>query len=87
MLEDLRKEIDECDNEIIRLLKKRMEISRDIGIIKKENNLPIYDEKREQALIKKLEDMANNVLSKEAIDNIYKEILFASKELQNKLFY
>ncbi len=87
MLEDLRKEIDECDNEIIRLLKKRMEISRDIGIIKKENNLPIYDEKREQALIKKLEDMSNNVLSKEAIDNIYKEILFASKELQNKLFY
>lgn len=87
MLEDLRKEIDECDNEIIRLLKRRMEISREIGVVKKENNLPLYDEKREQEVMKKLEGMSSGILSKETIDNIYKEILYASKDLQNKLFY
>lgn len=87
MLEDLRKEIDECDSEIIRLLKRRMEISREIGKIKKENNLPLYDGKREEALMEKLEGMSSEILSKETIDNIYREILFASKELQNRLFY
>ncbi len=87
MLEDLRKEIDECDSEIIRLLKRRMEISREIGKIKKENNLPLYDGKREEALMEKLKGMSSEILSKETIDNIYREILFASKELQNRLFY
>ena len=87
MLENLRKEIDECDSEIIRLLKRRMEISKAIGAIKKENNLPLYDRRREEALMEKLEGMSSEILSKETIDNIYREILFASKELQNRLFY
>jgi len=86
MLEELRKEIDNCDDAIIRLLKKRMEISKKIGMVKMENGLPICDEKREQDLMEKLGNMANEVLSKGAINNIYMEILSASKELQNKSF-
>lgn len=86
MLGELRKEIDNCDNAIIMLLKKRMEISKKIGMVKMENGLHICDEKREQDLMEKLGNMANEVLSKEAINNIYMEILSASKELQNKSF-
>ena len=86
MLEDLRKEIDACDNEIIAALKKRMEVSSRIGKFKKENNLPIYNKEREQILLENLKNMSNEFLSKEAITNIYKEILKASKDLQNKLF-
>ena len=47
-LDALRREIDSVDAELIALFTKRMDISEKIGAYKKENGLPVYDEKREQ---------------------------------------
>jgi chorismate mutase len=51
-LEDLRKQIDEIDELIVSLLAKRMKIVKEIGRIKKENNLPVFDKSRWQEVIK-----------------------------------
>ena len=40
-LSELRKQIDECDNELIQTLAKRMRISREIGTYKKEHDMTI----------------------------------------------
>lgn len=52
-LQEYRQEIEKIDKEIFKLLSERMEISSKIGEFKKENNLPIFDAKREEELKEK----------------------------------
>lgn len=85
-MEEFRKEIDKCDVEIINLLKKRMSISKKIGIYKKENNLEIYNAEREKKLIDNLKSMQDDLLSGEDIENLYSVILNTSKKIQKNLF-
>ena len=63
-IKDLRNQIDEIDEELVRLFVKRMNISKQVANYKKENNLPIYVPAREreilQAVAKKVDpNMAN----------------------------
>lgn len=50
-IEDLRKELDKIDFELIRLFQERIEISKNIGYYKLKNNIEIFDEKREKFVI------------------------------------
>ncbi len=52
-LSELRKQIDECDNNLIQELSKRMRISREIGIYKKEHNLTILQTERYNEILDK----------------------------------
>ena len=51
-LEELRKQIDEIDEQITSLLAKRMKVVKAIGQLKKKNNMPILDKSRWQKIIK-----------------------------------
>ena len=56
-LENLRKIIDEINDEIIALFSKRLGIAKEIAKVKKENKLPVYDpdrEEKQRALLRKL---------------------------------
>ncbi len=53
-LEELRKEIDKIDNEIISLLSKRKDLIKGVAEIKKELIKPILDEKREKEILDSL---------------------------------
>jgi monofunctional chorismate mutase len=59
-LETLRNEIDLIDQEMMKLFKKRMEVSKKVGQYKKENGLPILDETREKELILRHKNMLND---------------------------
>ena len=52
-LDEARLKINEIDQKLIDLFKERMELSKEIGLYKYENNLPILDEVREELLKKK----------------------------------
>ena len=45
-LSELRKQIDELDNQLIELLSKRMRVSREIGTYKKEHNMQVLQTTR-----------------------------------------
>lgn len=47
-LDELRREINSCDGELIKLIIKRQEISEKIGALKKEKGLPVFSGKREE---------------------------------------
>lgn len=53
-LNDARTKLDEIDDEIINLLEKRMEVSKEVKIIKKENGLNSLDLDREKSIIDKM---------------------------------
>lgn len=52
-LANLRKQIDEIDNDLLELLARRMRVSNEIGIYKKEHNMPILQEKRYDEILQK----------------------------------
>lgn len=52
-LSNLRKQIDEIDNDLLELLAKRMRVSNEIGTYKKEHNMPILQEKRYDEILQK----------------------------------
>lgn len=82
MLKELRKQINEIDDEILSLYLKRMNISKQIGQYKKEHNLPIYDQKREEELINNLLNKIDNYELKENYKKIILLILDKSKKQQ-----
>jgi chorismate mutase len=51
-IEDLRKQIDKLDDQIVSLLEKRMKTVKKIGQLKKKNNIQVFDKERWQKVIK-----------------------------------
>ncbi len=82
MLENLRKDVDEIDAEIVKLLKRRTAVSRKIGVIKAKAGLPIVDLEREVSVIQKLKYKAADEQESKALINIYHTILAESRTIQ-----
>ena len=55
---ELRNEIDQIDNELVRLFCQRMDIAAKVADYKKEQNLPIYHPGREREILLKVAQMA-----------------------------
>ena len=79
-LEDIRKEIDQIDAELVPLLKKRMLCSMKVAEIKREQNLPVLHPEREQAIIDKVYEAGGEFGS--YIASVYREIMGVSREAQ-----
>lgn len=77
-LDKYRKEIDKIDDNIIELLEQRFNLVVEIGQYKKENNLPVFDAKRESAIKKKI----TTKKYQDSLSNIYDTILKESKTIQ-----
>ncbi|KAG0511629.1 MAG: chorismate mutase [Nitrosopumilales archaeon] len=60
-IEELRNKIDAITLEMIKLLKNRIEISKEIGAIKKDLGLSITDETREESLRKKVLSLCKDI--------------------------
>lgn len=71
----LREEIDRLDYQLIDILKQRMELSFEVGKIKKANNISILQLKRWEEMIKtRLEIAENKNISKDFIKEIFESI-------------
>jgi len=82
-LSDLREEINEIDTSLILLLKKRFDISKDIGKYKIENNLPIENKEREKEIIASIVETSG--LDEDFISDVFNLIFKESKRLQVEL--
>lgn len=82
-LKEIRKKIDSVDKKLITLFSARMELSAEIAEVKRDNNIPVYDQKRENDLI---ENLKNKITEKYqySIPPLYSTILTLSREEQNK---
>jgi chorismate mutase/prephenate dehydratase len=81
----LRKKINEIDSQLIELLAKRRNLSKDVIIAKDLNDLPIRDEKREKELLRRLiTEGKKKGLEAEYVANIFYEIIENSVRLQQK---
>lgn len=79
-IDQLREEIDSIDDTIMELLEKRYTISIQIGNLKKEHNISVLDQNREEIILKK----ASKHSHYPSIESVYRSIMEESKKLQRK---
>lgn len=77
---NLREVIDEIDNELMRLLSKRYEVSIEIGKLKSNSNKEILDRQREDYILGKTLKYSHSSQIKE----VYKTIMSESKNIQKR---
>ena len=79
----LRGQIDEIDMSLLELLAKRMRISREIGVYKKEHDMPILQSPRYNEILERRASAATSMeLNVEFVQQIMKEIHEESVRLQ-----
>ena len=82
-LDRIRAGIDAVDNGVVELLAKRRGLVIELAKIKKELNVPIYDRKREQALIDRVKKWGvEHQLNEEFVEVVFRLIVMNSKEVQ-----
>ena len=57
-LNELRRQIDELDNQLLELLARRMRVAREIGVYKKEHEMPVWQAARYDELLSKRVEQA-----------------------------
>lgn len=81
----LREQIDTCDDEIIAILKRRMEAVEKIGEIKRNEGGAVYRPERERQIIERLSAKCeNSKLSKSGVEAIFYEIFSLSRSLEGR---
>ena len=83
-LKELRCWIDEIDDQLVKLFVQRMEVSAQVAAYKKEHQLPIFVQTREQ---EKLDDVAQKagVEMADYTKALYEAIFELSRNYQSKL--
>ncbi|MDR1500499.1 MAG: bifunctional 3-deoxy-7-phosphoheptulonate synthase/chorismate mutase type II [Tannerellaceae bacterium] len=77
-LSELRRQIDQVDEQLLELLAKRMRISREIGVYKKEHNMPVLQSPRYSEILEKRSSMGeamdlNTDFTREILKKIHEE--------------
>ena len=82
-LEEIRKEIDSIDKELVSLFIRRMNCASEVAEYKKQNNLPVLDASRERALLSKISELSGEEFEEYA-RTLYSTILSLSRSYQHK---
>ena len=82
-IQKLRKRIDEVDEQILRFLGERSEVCRSIGLLKKENDIPITDAIRENEVYSNIRGKAPDFgLDADQVEAIYRQIVNMCSSIQ-----
>ena len=84
-LEEARLIINEVDSKMVELFKERMKAAKMVAEYKKENNLPVLDKAREEALINKNLGLLNDTKLEKYYLTFLEGMLIASKDYQKDL--
>ena len=75
-IKQLRKRIDEVDEQILQSLSKRTEICKSIGLVKKKHGIPIQDLPRESDVYVHIKKKAADLgLDPAQVETIYRQIV------------
>jgi monofunctional chorismate mutase len=84
-LDIAREIINDVDAQMIELFKKRMDAAKMVAEYKKENNKPIYDKEREEALINRNLEALDNKDLEQYYKTFIEGVLESSKAYQKDL--
>ncbi len=77
-----RDRIDDVDRRLLELLNRRMEVVEEIGRIKREARLPIYEPRREDEVYQNVTEHNHGPLPSEAVRRIFERIIDEARTVQ-----
>jgi len=83
-LADCRRQIDAVDLKIVELLNERTEIVHEIGRIKRQFALPVYEPKREDQVFENVTNHNCGPLSGDALKRIFERIIDEMRMIQQE---
>ena len=86
-LEELRQRVDVIDAELVRLLNERAACALEIGRLKREAGLPMYQPQRESEVLQHVREVSAAVggpLGAEAIARLFERIIDEARSLEIK---
>jgi chorismate mutase len=81
-IEHWRSEIDEIDQEILRLLNMRARLAIKVGALKKAAQIPFCDPERERQVLGRLQDLNNGPLDQDAVGKLFRRIIRESRRVE-----
>ena len=81
-IEYWRKEIDEVDAELLRLLNIRARLALKVGALKKAAHLPFCDPDREQYVLSRLQHLNSGPLDNRAVYKLFRRVIRESRRIQ-----
>lgn len=81
-LEEIRKEIDLVNADLLKLIEKRMDLVQHVTTYKRQHQLPVFDPSREQFILKEIGYQVKNQDYKEAVIATFAAIMDASRNYQ-----
>ena len=83
-LKSIRQEIDQIDNQIVKLLEARMHLVEGVVAYKKASGKPILDTKREEIIFEKVKNRVEDKRYQETIVATFSDILKRSRDYQDQ---
>ena len=77
-----RDQIDAIDRELLKLLNQRTRVVEEIGQVKQEVQMPVYEPKREQDVFRNVTENNGGPLSTDALQRIFERIIDEMRSLQ-----
>jgi chorismate mutase len=79
---DWRKKIDEIDQRLVAILNERAQAAQEIGRLKRQSDLPIYEPDRERIVLTQVQDQNRGPLQHRHLIQIYERIMDVMRNIQ-----
>ena len=81
---DWRKRIDEIDRKLVELLNQRAQAAHEIGRLKRNTNMPIYEPDRERIVFANVQEINQGPLPSRDLAQIYERIMDVMRKIQKE---
>ena len=81
---DWRKKIDEVDRRLVELLSERARAAVEIGRLKRDTSLPIYEPERERVVFENVREMNRGPLPAQDLVRIFERIMDVMRNIQKE---
>src|SRR6266851_4872257 len=87
-LDELREDIDRVDEVLVRLLNERARVAVEIGRVKKEKGIEIYQPEREKQVLAHVRGVASEgPLGPDAIARLFERIIDEARRLERRVIH
>ncbi|HUE52775.1 MAG TPA: chorismate mutase [Terriglobales bacterium] len=83
-ISDWRKKIDELDRQLVQLLSQRAQAAHEIGKLKRDAGLPIYEPDREQTVFSNVRSVNQGPLPDRDLLRIYERVMDIMRQIQQE---
>lgn len=84
-LEDIRRELDAVDRDMVRLFEQRMGLAGQVAAYKLAHGLPVLDRSREEQVLASRTAMLKDPQLAESVRALYEEIMRLSRQEQQRI--